>query len=48
MSYDISLHDPVMREVLYADMPHDMGGGTYCAAGRVELSVPGGGRDEQA
>ena len=37
MSYDISLHDPVTREVLYADMPHDMRGGIYCAGGTAEL-----------
>ena len=37
MSYDISLHDPVTREVLYADMPHDMRGGIYCAGGTREL-----------
>ena len=37
MSYDISLRDPVTREVLYADMPHDMRGGIYCAGGTAEL-----------
>ena len=37
MSYDISLHDPVTREVPYADMPHDMRGGIYCAGGTDEL-----------
>ena len=37
MSYDISLHDPVTREVLCADSHHDMGGGTYCAGGTDEL-----------
>ena len=37
MSYDISLHDPVTREVLHADTPHDMRGGTYCVGGTTEL-----------
>ena len=37
MSYDISLHDPVTREVPCADMPHDMRGGTYCVGGTREL-----------
>lgn len=37
MSYDISLHDPVTREVLRGDMPHDMRGGTYCAGSTDEL-----------
>ena len=37
MSYDISLHDPVTREVLHADTPHDMRGGAYCVGGTTEL-----------
>ena len=37
MSYDISLHDPVTREVTELDEPHDMRGGTYCAGGTDEL-----------
>ena len=37
MSYDISLHDPVTREVLCVDMPHDMRGGIYCSGGTDEL-----------
>ena len=37
MSYDISLHDPVTREVIELDGPHDMRGGTYCVGGTREL-----------
>lgn len=37
MSYDITLRDPVTREVLRADSPHDMRGGIYCAGGTDEL-----------
>ena len=37
MSYDISLHDPVTRELLLAETPHDMRGGIYCAGGTREL-----------
>lgn len=29
MSYDIQLCDPVTREVLHLDAPHQMSGGTY-------------------
>ena len=37
MSYDISLHDPVTRDLLLAETPHDMRGGIYCAGGTREL-----------
>lgn len=33
MSYDISLLDPVTREVLELDEPHHMRGGTYAIGG---------------
>lgn len=37
MSYDIRLVDPVTRETLESDVPHDMRGGTYAAGGTAEL-----------
>lgn len=37
MSYDISLRDPVTREVIELDEPHFMAGGTYCPGGTTEL-----------
>ena len=37
MSYDISPHDPVTREVIELDGHHDMRGGTYCVGGTREL-----------
>ena len=37
MSYDISLLDPVTRDVLNADAPHQMIGGTYRPGGTAEL-----------
>ena len=36
MSYDISLRDPVTREVLRLGSPHEMAGGAYCAGGTDE------------
>jgi hypothetical protein len=41
MSYDISLVDSVTGEVLEADEPHQMYGGTYALGGtkRLELNV---------
>ena len=33
MSYDINLCDPVTRDVLELDDPHDMRGGTYAMGG---------------
>lgn len=39
MSYDISLNDPVTREVLQLDEPHQMKGGTYALGGTTEASL---------
>lgn len=41
MSYDISLNDPVTKEILRTegDVPHHMRGGTYCVGGSPELSL---------
>lgn len=39
MSYDISLNDPVTREVVQFDTPHQMKGGTYCIGGTTEASL---------
>lgn len=36
MSYDIELCDPVTKEVLTLDAPHDMRGGTYAIGGTTE------------
>lgn len=36
MSYDINLCDPVTRDVLELDDPHDMRGGTYAMGGTTE------------
>lgn len=36
MSYDIQLCDPVTREVLHLDAPHQMTGGTYALNGTDE------------
>lgn len=36
MSYDIQLCDPVTREVLHLDAPHQMTGGTYVLNGTDE------------
>lgn len=37
MSYDIRLCDPVTHEVLEAESPHLMAGGTYALGGTTEL-----------
>lgn len=37
MSYDISLVDPVTRETLTMDAPHQMRGGTYAIGGTTRL-----------
>jgi hypothetical protein len=37
MSYDISLRDPVTRETIVLDSPHQMRGGTYQLGGSCEL-----------
>lgn len=39
MSYDISLLDPVSREVIELDHNHHMRGGTYQVGGSNELSL---------
>lgn len=39
MSYDISLVDPVTRETLTMDAPHQMRGGTYEIGGTDEMWV---------
>lgn len=39
MSYDIELCDPVTREVIELDEPHQMRGGTYCVGGSREMSL---------
>lgn len=39
MSYDISLLDPVSRQVIELDEPHHMRGGTYALGGTVEASL---------
>lgn len=39
MSYDISLVDPVTRETLTMDAPHQMRGGTYAIEGTDEMWV---------
>lgn len=37
MSYDISLTDPVTKETLEMDTPHQMKGGTYALCGTAEM-----------
>ena len=37
MSYDISLVDPVTKETLIMDSPHQMRGGTYAVGGTDEM-----------
>lgn len=37
MSYDISLVDPVTKETLTMDAPHQMRGGTYAIGGTAEM-----------
>lgn len=39
MSYDINLCDPVTRDVLELDEPHDMRGGTYAVGGTRECHL---------
>lgn len=39
MSYDIDLVDPVSKEVLVLDTPHQMKGGTYCVGGTSQASL---------
>lgn len=39
MSYDINLCDPVTRDVLELDDPHDMRGGTYAMGGTREAHL---------
>lgn len=39
MSYDISLVDPVTKETLTMDAPHQMRGGTYAIGGTDEMWV---------
>ena len=36
MSYDITLNDPVTKETIQLDMPHQMQGGTYAVGGTTE------------
>lgn len=36
MSYDISLNDPVTKETIHFDTPHQMTGGNYCVGGTTE------------
>lgn len=37
MSYDISLVDPVTKETLEVETPHQMKGGTYASGGTTEM-----------
>jgi hypothetical protein len=39
MSYDISLADPVTRETLELDAPHQMRGGTYAVGGTCDAHL---------
>lgn len=36
MSYDISLRDPVRKETIHFDTPHQIKGGTYAVGGTIE------------
>lgn len=36
MSYDITLNDPVTKETIQFDTPHQMAGGTFCVGGSTE------------
>lgn len=36
MSYDISLQDPVTKETVHFDIPHQMVGGTYVVGGTTD------------
>lgn len=37
MSYDIYLTDPVTKETLHTDTPHQIRGGTYAMSGTTEM-----------
>lgn len=37
MSYDITLNDPITKEVIELDEPHFMQGGNYCLNGTTEM-----------
>lgn len=37
MSYDITLRNPVTKEPLECEAPHQMRGGTYCVGGTAEM-----------
>ena len=37
MSYDITLLDPVTKEPLHTEVPHQLTGGTYCMGGTTKL-----------
>lgn len=39
MSYDIYLCDPITKEVLQLDSPHQMQGGTYAVGGTTEMHL---------
>ena len=39
MSYDISLRDPVTRETIHADTPHQIRGGIFALNGTTALSL---------
>lgn len=39
MSYDIDLVDPVTKDCLMLDTPHQMKGGTHCLGGSPEASL---------
>lgn len=39
MGYDCDLVDPVTKEVLQLDQPHQMKGGTYCVGGTTDASL---------
>lgn len=39
MSYDIDLLDPVTKEVIKLDFPHQMRGGTYAMGGTLNASL---------
>lgn len=39
MSYDIELQDPVTKEVLQLDAPHQMRGGTYAMGGTTDAHL---------
>ncbi len=39
MSYDIELQDPVTKETLQLESPHQMRGGTYCVGGTTDAHL---------